>query len=398
LSCYRANVNTEQLGSTAEFAGQLAAQLAPFAEPALPLPDEAQLRTLLEAAFFASLHEEEGRRVEFGVAWQPDLRDCAAVISMSPLRVTPANLAKLAPATLSEATSIAVRVAPGSNDLVAWALLERSTASRQPLTIRVLTPGVLRVDYAGVARALYARGESLFNGGTHRVKSPARRLTATFAAWTANAEPDLGVDLRAAVITRIAARALAHGHGGMILIAPAASWPPAGVRIHYAVDDGANMLVQRFARVTDGATSAERLSRLVGSRPRGADGRITIRDEDQVAFGEAVELVARLTAIDNALLLDSDLCVRGFGAQVIESDIPRTEFLHTNPYVDDVHTDDLTTFKGTRHPAGVIFCMRQPGEAAAIIASQDGNLSLAVKDTSGTVEVLGGYVHAFGWK
>jgi hypothetical protein len=42
--------------------------------------------------------------------------------------------------------------------------------------------------------------------------------------------------------------------------------------------------------------------------------------------------------------------------------------------------------------------MRQPAEAAAIIASQDGNLSLAVKDPHGSVEVIGGYVRAFGWK
>jgi hypothetical protein len=125
---------------------------------------------------------------------------------------------------------------------------------------------------------------------------------------------------------------------------------------------------------------------------------VPVRDEDQIAYSEAIELVARLTAIDNALLLDTDLCVRGFGVQVIESDIPRSEFQHTNPYTDDVHTDDLTTFKGTRHPAGVMFCMTQPREAAAIIASQDGNLSLAVKDAAGSVEVLGSYVRAFGWK
>ena len=103
--------------------------------------------------------------------------------------------------------------------------------------------------------------------------------------------------------------------------------------------------------------------------------------------------------IDNALLLDTNLAVRGFGVQVIEAEgSQRQEFRHINPYSDDVHTDDLTTFKGTRHPAGVLFCMRQPTEAAAIIASQDGNLSLATKDTAGDVEVLGGYVRAFGWK
>jgi hypothetical protein len=42
--------------------------------------------------------------------------------------------------------------------------------------------------------------------------------------------------------------------------------------------------------------------------------------------------------------------------------------------------------------------MSQATEAAAIIASQDGNLTLAVKDSLGSVEVLGSYVRAFGWK
>ncbi len=46
----------------------------------------------------------------------------------------------------------------------------------------------------------------------------------------------------------------------------------------------------------------------------------------------------------------------------------------------------------------MIFCLRQPGEAAAIIASQDGRLSLAVKDARGAVDVLGSYERAFGWR
>jgi hypothetical protein len=57
-----------------------------------------------------------------------------------------------------------------------------------------------------------------------------------------------------------------------------------------------------------------------------------------------------------------------------------------------------STFKGTRHPAGVIFCMRQEQEAAAIIASQDRRLSLAIKDARGVVAVLGSYERAFGWR
>lgn len=118
----------------------------------------------------------------------------------------------------------------------------------------------------------------------------------------------------------------------------------------------------------------------------------------QIEFGEAIELVAQLTAIDNAVLLDTDLNLRGFGVQVLEGDSPQTSFEHANPYSNDVHVDDLSTFKGTRHPAGVVFCMRQEREAAAIIASQDGRLSLATRDGRGVVEVLGSYERAFGWR
>jgi hypothetical protein len=390
-------VNTQRLGSPADFAAELAVHLGPLAEPALPMPRAAQLRELVEAVFFASLHEEEGHKLEFGIAWQPEVRECAAVVAFgSPVRISPTNLAKLAPATLGEATSIAVR--PEGTELVAWALLERSLSAHPALTLRVLGPGILRADYGGIPRALYARGEILLQGGAHVVKSPSRQLTRTFSAWSASAESEHGVDLRAAALTRLASRALAHGHGGMILIVPAGSGLPTGVRVHYAVEEGALLLVQRFGRVLGDRAAPDRLARLVGSRPRGFDGRVSVRDEDQIAYSEAIELVARLTAIDNALLLDTDLRVLGFGVQVIEGEAPRSDFLHTHPYSDEAHTDDLTTFKGTRHPAGVIFCMRQPGEAAAIIASQDGNLSLAVKDASGAVEVLGGYVRAFGWK
>jgi hypothetical protein len=310
--------------------------------------------------------------------------------------VTPKNLAKLAPATQREATSIAVR--REGNDLVAWALLQRNATSAPPLTIWSLGPGVLRIDYAGIPRALYARGEFWLLGGSYTVKSPAKALTQAFGCWSADADPHVGIDLRAAVVTRIAARALEHGHGGMILLIPATVRESAGVRVHYTVGEGSDVLAQRYAEIIREVPVEHRLERLRGSRERGGDGRVYVRDEVQIAFAEAIEFVARLTAIDNAVLMDTDLNVRGFGVQVIEADAPRMEFTHASPYSDDVHIDDLSTFKGTRHPAGVIFCMRQAGEAAAIIASQDRRLSLATKDVDGRVEVLGSYERAFGWR
>jgi len=394
--CYRRVVKHERLGSPQQFAAEVAAHLVALAEPQLPIPGEADLCTLIEATFYASLYEEEARRVAFNVAWQPAAHDCASVVAITaPVAATPKNLAKLAPATRREATSIAVRAEGGK--LVAWALLEHTATAPPPLTIRVLGAGVLRIDYAGSARALYARGEIRLVGGAHAVKSPARYLTRAFAAWSAAEEPATGIDLRAAVVKRIAARVLDHGHGGMILVMPAEVAAPVGVRVHYPVGDGGSVLARRFAAVIRDVVPGERLARLQGSHPRGSDGSVVVRDEAQIAFAEAIELVARLTAIDNAVLLDTELRLRGFGVQVLEGDTPQTPFEHADPYSEDAHVDDLATFKGTRHPAGVIFCMRQEREAAAIIASQDGDISLAIKTARG-LQVVGSYEHGFGWK
>ena len=368
----------ERLGSPREFAERLAGHLGRFAEQWLPLPDDAELVALVDVAFFASMHEEEARRAPFNVAWQPAAHDCAAVVELTrPVLATPKTLVKLAPATRLDATSIAVRRQEG--ELVAWALLERNAAAGQPLTIRVLAPGVLRVDYDGAPRALFARGESFFLGGDDEVASPTRALSRAFKAWGGTDMPPELPNLRAAIVIEIATRALEHGKGGMILVIPAEVAEPVGVRVHYPIGEGSDILARCYAEVTSVA-----MRQGDTERPRG--------------FGEAIELVARLTAVDNAVLLDTDLRLRGFGVQVLEGDAPDMTFEHADPYSEDVHIDDLSTFKGTRHPAGVIFCMRQEREAAAIIASQDGRLSLAIKDVRGVVRVLGSYERAFGWR
>lgn len=380
-------MNEEQLGSTAAFAQELARRLAAIAEPGPPLPDARQLAQLVEVSFFAGLHEEEARRTELTLAWTAGMADCSAVVALrTPVPATPKTIAKLAPAAQREATSLAVR--PGGEGLVVWALLQHGPSRELPLMMRLLAPGVLRVDYRGVPRALYARGEILFLDGAPQVEAPARRLTAAFTSWRDEGE----LDARAATVTRIAARALDHGHGGMILILPARA-EPCGVRMHYEVGHGADMLAGRYADLVGSAPPSERLARIAAPPPRGA-----AHERAFARYQGAIDFVAGLTATDNALLLDTDLCVRGFGVQVIESEATLQPFAHKNPYTADMHVDDISTFKGTRHPAGVIFCLRQDGEAAAIIASQDGRLSLVTKDSHGAVEVLGSYERAFGWR
>jgi hypothetical protein len=386
----------ERVGSTHDFADEVSRHLEGG-----DLPDADELRLLLETAFFASLNEEEGRRLGFTLAWTSEAAAGEEAFELArPIAATPKNVAKLAPATLREATAIAVRRAGRHGDaggLVLWALLQHNEARQPPLAIYALAPGVLKVAHRGIPRALYAGGQILVLEPEHPAPSPARQLTATFTCWSRDADPVTHIDPRAALVTRVAARALEHGHGGMILVVPA-DVEPEGVRVHYSIGAGADVLLRRYAELVGSLPPAERLARIAGSKPRRPDGHVNVRDEAQLRAAEAVEFVARLTAIDNALLLDTDLRVRGFGVQVIEGQALPYEFRHRDPYSSDVHVDDLSTFKGTRHPAGVVFCLRQPGEAAAIIASQDGRLSLAMKDARRVVEVLGSYERAFGWR
>jgi hypothetical protein len=353
-------MNEERIGSTAVFARELAQRV--------PDVEADDLASLIELAFFASLHEEEARRNELAIVWASDAHDCMAVMELrAPVPATPKNLAKLAPAA-QRGAALAVRREHGG--LAIWGLLQHG--KHRPLTIRAIAAGVLRVEHRGIPRALYARGEAIFLDG---VKSPAKRLTRAFACW---AEEE--IHPRAAIMTRIALRALDHGHGGMILIVPSNA-EPLGVRAHYALGRGGDHLASVYTKVAPAAVP-DQLQQIEGGSE----------------LARAIDAVASLTATDNALLIDTDLRVRGFGVQVVESDAPNRSFEHVSPYTEDVHVDDISTFKGTRHPAGVIFCLRQPNEAAAIIASQDGRLSLATRDARGAVEVLGSYERAFGWR
>lgn len=387
-------MNEERLGTTAAFVERLAVHLAQLGDEGPPLPDARELAQLVEVSFFAGLHEEEARRTALTLAWTGAVADCAAALALStPVHATPKSLAKLAPAAQRDSISLAVR--SDGEKLVVWALLQHASTRMLPLMVRCLGPGVLRVDYRGQPRALYARGEMLFLGGAHpAVKSPARRLTAAFPCWR-DAAGEPGIDSRAATVTRIAARSLEHGHGGMILLVPTGT-EPLGVRAHYEVGRGGDLLADRHTALVVDASPAERLARI--AEPRRAELRGDGRDRERALYDAALDLVAGLTGTDNALLLDTDLRVRAFGVQVIEGEAPLQPFEHVSPYFDEAHFDDISTFKGTRHPAGVIFCLRQPREAAAIIASQDGRLSLVVKDASGAVEVLGSYERAFGWR
>jgi hypothetical protein len=92
----------------------------------------------------------------------------------------------------------------------------------------------------------------------------------------------------------------------------------------------------------------------------------------------ALDFVAQLSRVDGVVHMTSDLAIRGFGGKVMMSAPDGSVFTTEEPS----ETSDsgpgspqpllLATVSGMRHRSAAAFCANQPGQALAIVVSQDG--------------------------
>jgi len=254
----------------------------------------------------------------------------------------------------------------------------------------------LLVEDTGTPVALYARGRIL--EATEHMVVATRELTRTFSAWREEASAEeREVAARASAVARLAPMMLALGHGGMILVL-SANEAANGLSPRYECGSGADRLALAYEKLMHDAKPNDRLFRLWRGEGSAATGAVHVFSSQQIAYDEAAAFAARLTGIDGALQVNTELMLTAFGVKVSrradESQYTRPVRL-INPYTAEERVGTLEDFPGTRHRAGATFCMNQT-EATAIIASQDGRLTLAVKRGEDVV-VIGPYEYGFGW-
>jgi hypothetical protein len=111
------------------------------------------------------------------------------------------------------------------------------------------------------------------------------------------------------------------------------------------------------------------------------------------AHSEALDFVAQLTAIDGAVLLDTELGLLGAGTtiQTPGSAMPPEVVLEDPRRMGEERRLPLSLLGGNRHGSAVCFCAQQMGLALALVASQDGDLSFFARRTDGLVHVLRPY-------
>jgi hypothetical protein len=167
-------------------------------------------------------------------------------------------------------------------------------------------------------------------------------------------------------------------HGGMILVVNAAREVPsnglAGLRLKYRLgqDEPSRRYRTLLLRILEAvATASPNAS--VGWSDFASDASAHFEELEQAVF-ELSRVIANLTAIDGAVVLDKRFSLLGFGAEVsAELPVPQRVWRALDTEGREREADDFENV-GTRHRAAYRFVNDHP-DGLAIVVSQDGGVS-----------------------
>jgi hypothetical protein len=167
------------------------------------------------------------------------------------------------------------------------------------------------------------------------------------------------------------------GHGGSIFLVPDLKFEPSeyGVTIKYACTS--RQSAAWTALVGRSVIREERLAAVEAMRKAGADpdelSGFSVQDEDvEKGLRDALDVLARFSAVDGAVLITKKLELIGFGAVVRLDNDNYDVFRCTDRAASITERISLEDY-GTRHRSAFDFCYRCPS-TVAFVASQDGGM------------------------
>ena len=294
-----------------------------------PMPDVKSLAAVIEAVFWATTLAEERRPCRPRLVYTaPAQRSDPAHVFAVPEPLTAQAIRKLAPAHASVGY-LSWDVINGEPTLTGI----RQGHKKECLDVSIVGPAPGAINLSWVYERLLS-----FSGGQMR-----RRFECGFAGSTvvsALASQTLN-NVTASLVFSAIDEVLEAGHGGSFWIAGDRSKLP-GVHIGRALLDDPRPLLERFT------------------------GSNQLRDRRHW-----LAHVARLSAVDGAVLLDGGGSVLGFGCFI---DLPGPVPIRwITPTVEERITTSFDMFSGGRHRSAVQFCS-SCGPAAAIVVSEDGRM------------------------
>jgi len=324
--------------------------------PAL-VPALAHIETLIDVAFWTSLRREEGYVPTISLALVPPEATPHPMLFARRLRLSPATLAKVAPAVERAGIHLGVSLEGGS--LSVWG----TTRTLPPycLVLEVAAPGVIVVkQHRGGEHLKFANIAVLEADQVKIVDETASSLPDCPSLLTSL----LGFDTPGSwsdsvnVLVQLAVSMRAHKRGGLLLVVPAGS------------DRWQDSIVSPTPYALDPPFS--RLAELV---QKGGEERNRLWED---ALDRAVSAIAGLTAVDGATVITDQYDLLAFGAKITRrrGSPPVEQTTVTEPIeggtADIVHPSSLG---GTRHLSAAQFAHDQQ-DSIALAASQDGHFTV----------------------
>jgi hypothetical protein len=354
------------------------------------VPDPTAIRHIAEVIFFASLATEEKEPTRVSVAWHSDgakgLRNitdrehaslASSVRPWDVLRIVPlsfdvAGVAKAAPLVEFGTSLLVVGRSEGSYFIDGVARLRPHTFGGSVLVLRAEAPGVITIEAGGIEIFRFERGETVtpppdpfedFSALEHHAQAmlPAPTSRGVFGRSPIDVLRNL-----AAVMTRTR-------HGGLLLFLPTEPTPAELKRVKLPVhaEDG-EVLLRAFISVNNLAGDVEDDAFYRDNPDSQNSARLAAALAD---LGRWTEVIGRLTAVDNAVLIGPGF--RIVGAQYeVPSDSSPDVYEALNPQGDA--GPKYVKRHGSRHRAAACFVDAGEGRIA-ILSSADGPLRCFMK-------------------
>jgi len=321
------------------------------------VPDAAAVEAIVDAAFWASLRREEGYSPKISLAFLTPEQGGGPLRFEQRLPLDPVALSRLAPAV--ERPGIHLGVWRDASGLCVWGTTR--DVPRLCFVLEVVAPGLLVIKYRRGRETKYVNvvvleGDTVKFVDERGTSLPDCPELLTHLLGFGAPEP-AGDSVN--VLLQLAASMRTHGRGGSLLVVP---------RDSYGWRDSIVSPVLYAAEPP--------YSELAGLMEREAAERATTLWQESLI--DAVEMVAGLTAVDGAALINESYEVLAFGAKIRRrsggAQVERVVL--TEPVVGDSPVVVTPSqLGGTRHMSAAQFVQDQHG-AVALVASQDGRFTV----------------------
>jgi hypothetical protein len=324
------------------------------------IPTATVIEAIIDAAFWASLRKEEGRSPKISIALTPPEDNIQPLIFKSPVKFTPKNLTKLAPAV--EMPGIHLGVWFDHDELYIWG----TTLSIPGIcfVLEVVEPGLLVIKHSRIdgfgkfVNIAILKGNDIKvidEDSLNLVDSPELLVSLLGMPLPKFLDDSVNVLIELAVSMR------EHGRGGLLLVIPADTFQWHDSIVHPI----SNALEPPFCNIAD------LMQEDMGERSK---------PDWQDALRKAIDTVGGFTAVDGATIINNRHEMLAFGAKVTRSVTSQAvdRIIMTEPVRDSaaeiIHP---AQYGGTRHLAAAQFVFDQR-DAVAMVASQDGHFTIFV--------------------